>query len=264
MSTILHLWCSFVLGAASLPLVVTYPLMKRVTFWPQLYLGGSSLQLHDPGPPCGLNLCSCATVCHGSHPWSTMHVLLCRAHYELGSTVGLGCSEGQLRLGSVSATLCVSSAVDNYIWHHLCISGEPVYHLLLKVCLPLVYIHMHTFTQDCIMMVCAHVWLYIGAQQLEWVLVGVYTRIRILCVHRILKVTGGVERNQLLYCLDMRELSCGWLALQAAWSVALHWWATVQVTRGRTLRLLQHVQPIWHGRWGMGIRWWVLDRACII
>ena len=60
MSTILPLWCSIVLGAASLPLVVTYPLMKRVTFWPQLYLGGSSLQLHDPSPPCGSTLCSCA------------------------------------------------------------------------------------------------------------------------------------------------------------------------------------------------------------
>ncbi|NXG24047.1 COQ2 protein, partial [Grallaria varia] len=30
---------SIVLGAASLPLVVTYPLMKRITYWPQLVLG---------------------------------------------------------------------------------------------------------------------------------------------------------------------------------------------------------------------------------
>ena len=27
------------LGASSLVLVVTYPLMKRITFWPQLFLG---------------------------------------------------------------------------------------------------------------------------------------------------------------------------------------------------------------------------------
>ncbi|XP_042326570.1 4-hydroxybenzoate polyprenyltransferase, mitochondrial isoform X2 [Sceloporus undulatus] len=30
---------SIVLGAASLSLVVTYPLMKRITYWPQLFLG---------------------------------------------------------------------------------------------------------------------------------------------------------------------------------------------------------------------------------
>lgn len=30
---------SIVLGAASLSLVITYPLMKRVTYWPQLVLG---------------------------------------------------------------------------------------------------------------------------------------------------------------------------------------------------------------------------------
>ncbi|XP_013411841.1 4-hydroxybenzoate polyprenyltransferase, mitochondrial-like isoform X1 [Lingula anatina] len=32
-------WYSVALGASSLLLVVTYPLMKRVTFWPQLFLG---------------------------------------------------------------------------------------------------------------------------------------------------------------------------------------------------------------------------------
>lgn len=30
---------SIILGAASLSLVVTYPLMKRITYWPQLVLG---------------------------------------------------------------------------------------------------------------------------------------------------------------------------------------------------------------------------------
>lgn len=30
---------SIALGAASLSLVVTYPLMKRITYWPQLMLG---------------------------------------------------------------------------------------------------------------------------------------------------------------------------------------------------------------------------------
>ncbi len=30
---------SILLGAASLPLVATYPFMKRVTYWPQLVLG---------------------------------------------------------------------------------------------------------------------------------------------------------------------------------------------------------------------------------
>lgn len=30
---------SIVLGAASLTLVVSYPLMKRITYWPQLVLG---------------------------------------------------------------------------------------------------------------------------------------------------------------------------------------------------------------------------------
>lgn len=30
---------SIVLGTASLPLVITYPLMKRITYWPQLVLG---------------------------------------------------------------------------------------------------------------------------------------------------------------------------------------------------------------------------------
>lgn len=30
---------SIILGASSLFLVVTYPLMKRITYWPQLVLG---------------------------------------------------------------------------------------------------------------------------------------------------------------------------------------------------------------------------------
>lgn len=34
-----HTWYCFKLGAASLPLVVCYPLMKRYTNWPQLVLG---------------------------------------------------------------------------------------------------------------------------------------------------------------------------------------------------------------------------------
>ncbi|KAJ3092455.1 Para-hydroxybenzoate--polyprenyltransferase, mitochondrial precursor (PHB:polyprenyltransferase) [Quaeritorhiza haematococci] len=32
-------WYSIALGASSLALVVTYPLMKRVTYWPQAFLG---------------------------------------------------------------------------------------------------------------------------------------------------------------------------------------------------------------------------------
>lgn len=32
-------WYSVAIGASSLPLVATYPLMKRVTYWPQLVLG---------------------------------------------------------------------------------------------------------------------------------------------------------------------------------------------------------------------------------
>ena len=59
---LLHLWCSIVLGAASLPLVVTYPLMKRVTFWPQLYLGGFALLLRDSAAHIGSALSSCVTV----------------------------------------------------------------------------------------------------------------------------------------------------------------------------------------------------------
>ena len=31
--------CSVILGVASLPLVILYPLAKRVTFWPQAILG---------------------------------------------------------------------------------------------------------------------------------------------------------------------------------------------------------------------------------
>lgn len=32
-------WQSIILGASSLGLVITYPLMKRITYWPQLFLG---------------------------------------------------------------------------------------------------------------------------------------------------------------------------------------------------------------------------------
>lgn len=32
-------WYSVFLGASSLVLVITYPLMKRITYWPQLILG---------------------------------------------------------------------------------------------------------------------------------------------------------------------------------------------------------------------------------
>jgi 4-hydroxybenzoate polyprenyltransferase len=34
-------WYSIVMGAASLSLVVTYPLFKRITYWPQMVLGTS-------------------------------------------------------------------------------------------------------------------------------------------------------------------------------------------------------------------------------
>ena len=36
-------WYTVCLGAASMALVVTYPLMKRVTYWPQLMLGKSAI-----------------------------------------------------------------------------------------------------------------------------------------------------------------------------------------------------------------------------
>jgi 4-hydroxybenzoate polyprenyltransferase len=32
-------WYSILLGASSLSLVVTYPLFKRITYWPQFVLG---------------------------------------------------------------------------------------------------------------------------------------------------------------------------------------------------------------------------------
>lgn len=35
---------SIILGASSLGLVATYPLMKRITFWPQAFLGLASLK----------------------------------------------------------------------------------------------------------------------------------------------------------------------------------------------------------------------------
>ena len=34
-------WYSILLGASSLSLVVTYPLFKRITYWPQFVLGMS-------------------------------------------------------------------------------------------------------------------------------------------------------------------------------------------------------------------------------
>jgi 4-hydroxybenzoate polyprenyltransferase len=34
-------WYSIVMGAASLSLVVTYPLFKRITYWPQMVLGST-------------------------------------------------------------------------------------------------------------------------------------------------------------------------------------------------------------------------------
>uniref|UniRef100_K1R500 4-hydroxybenzoate polyprenyltransferase, mitochondrial n=1 Tax=Magallana gigas TaxID=29159 RepID=K1R500_MAGGI len=38
-------WYSVVLGAASMGLVITYPLAKRITFWPQAFLGKSHSEL---------------------------------------------------------------------------------------------------------------------------------------------------------------------------------------------------------------------------
>ena len=42
------------LGAASVPLIATYPFMKRVTYWPQVFLGQPVLSLS----PISLCLCS--------------------------------------------------------------------------------------------------------------------------------------------------------------------------------------------------------------
>jgi 4-hydroxybenzoate polyprenyltransferase len=36
-------WYSILLGAASLSLVVTYPLFKRITYWPQFVLGNPDI-----------------------------------------------------------------------------------------------------------------------------------------------------------------------------------------------------------------------------
>jgi len=36
-------WYSIFLGASSMSLVVTYPLFKRITYWPQFVLGSSAL-----------------------------------------------------------------------------------------------------------------------------------------------------------------------------------------------------------------------------
>ena len=36
-------WYSILLGASSLSLVVTYPLFKRITYWPQFVLGLSPI-----------------------------------------------------------------------------------------------------------------------------------------------------------------------------------------------------------------------------
>lgn len=44
-NTPLGTFYSIVLGAASLSLVITYPLMKRITYWPQLVLGELEISL---------------------------------------------------------------------------------------------------------------------------------------------------------------------------------------------------------------------------
>lgn len=69
-------WYSIALGASSLSLVVIYPLMKRITYWPQLVLGEPERSLIEETasrltPTCPLHRhgfqlgCSSRLVCNG-------------------------------------------------------------------------------------------------------------------------------------------------------------------------------------------------------
>lgn len=112
---------SIALGAASLSLVITYPLMKRITYWPQLMLG----------------------MCCTRWLWGVLHLksvfisvskvkvglmflalFLFRLHFQLGGTARLVRCPGLLWLVGVSPAVFLRSDVDADIWHNICTSGE--------------------------------------------------------------------------------------------------------------------------------------------
>lgn len=102
---------SIALGAASLSLVVTYPLMKRLTHWPQLVLGEWRLAR---GPP----------LRRLPSPGGVIRLPVLRSDLQLGGAAGLGRRQRRLRLVRVSPPLLLRSHVDAHLRHHLCASGE--------------------------------------------------------------------------------------------------------------------------------------------
>ena len=70
---------SIILGASSLALVVTYPLMKRITYWPQAFLGKLHCLNNLLSP--NINIHILLSVLHTSPEIPTLTVWAWNSHF---------------------------------------------------------------------------------------------------------------------------------------------------------------------------------------
>lgn len=101
-------WSSIALGAASLSLVFTYPLMKRITYWPQFVLGRYWM----------------IWWLYANVGLIVLLLLLSRPNLQLGGAAWLVCCQGLLWLVRLPSVVFLRSDVDSHIWYYICTSGE--------------------------------------------------------------------------------------------------------------------------------------------
>lgn len=105
---------SIFLGATSLSLVITYPLMKRFTYWPQLFLGTPLWNLKSDLNP------------SGTLKRIKMNPFLARSNLQLGCFARLDGRPRFQRLLRNIATVLRRRCLDVGLRHHICTSGRHV------------------------------------------------------------------------------------------------------------------------------------------
>jgi 4-hydroxybenzoate polyprenyltransferase len=102
-------WYSILLGASSLSLVVIYPLMKRITYWPQLVLGlafnwGALLGWSAMVGTCSGALNVLLPLYAGSICWTLVYDTI-YAHQDKRDDVGVGIKSTALLFGDSTKTI---------------------------------------------------------------------------------------------------------------------------------------------------------------
>lgn len=140
-------WYSVFLGASSLGLVIIYPLMKRITYWPQLVLGmtfnwGALLGWSAVRGSCDLSVCVplyVAGVC-----WTIIYDTI-YAHQDKVDDLLLGIKSTALKFGDKTqiylagfsaimiAGLCTSGITATQAWPYYAAVGLTAKHLFHQV-----------------------------------------------------------------------------------------------------------------------------------